>query len=58
MKTLLGSETKILEVVRTELVDIKEKFGKPRKSEISQQDVSDVSFDATDLIHNQDEVIT
>ncbi|MDH4200795.1 MAG: DNA gyrase subunit A [Spirochaetia bacterium] len=58
LKTLLGSETKILELVKSELAEIREKFGKPRKSEISQQDVSDVSFDATDLIHNQDEVIT
>ena len=58
LKELLGSDSKIAEVIKSELVQIKEKFGVPRHSEISQQDVSDVSFDHTDLIHNQDEVIT
>jgi DNA gyrase subunit A len=57
-KGILGNESKIFDIIKSEASEIKEKFGSKRKSEVSLQDVVDVSFDETDLIHNQDEVIT
>jgi len=58
LKALLASSSAILDVVKTELSEAREKFGTARKSEVSKQDVTDISLDVTDLIHNQDEVIT
>ncbi len=58
LKELLKSETKIMGVVKDELGEVKQKFGTKRKSEVSGQEISSLSIDNEDLIHNQDEVIT
>lgn len=53
--SILGSREKLLDVMRNELVEIKTKFGTPRKTEIL-----DIGFeqDVEDLIQREDMVIT
>jgi DNA gyrase subunit A len=53
--SILASRTKLLGVLRDELVEIKDKFGTPRKTEIL-----DIGFeqDIEDLIQREDMVIT
>jgi len=58
LKELLGSEKKILEVIQTEIKEIRSKYGEDRKSNISLNEVSTSALSNEDLIQNQSEVIT
>jgi len=52
---ILGNRTKLLEILRAELVEMKERFGTPRRTEIM-----DLEFEADieDLIQREDMVVT
>ena len=54
-KAILKSERRVLEIVKNELTEIKEKYAKPRQSEIS-IDFDDI--DIEDLIEREDVVIS
>ncbi len=54
-KSILRSEAKVLEIVKTEITEIKEKYATPRKTEI---DVDFNDIDIEDLIEKQDVVIS
>lgn len=58
LKDLLGSESKIYNVIKNELGVIKEKYSSDRASSVSQEEIEDLSFHVEDLISNEDEVIT
>ncbi|MEN9952414.1 MAG: hypothetical protein RLZZ520_682 [Bacteroidota bacterium] len=55
LKDLLADETKRYDLIKTELVDVKEKFGDSRRTEITYLD-NEVSIE--DLIKEEDVVIT
>jgi DNA gyrase subunit A len=55
-KAILASEEKVLDIVKNELNDIKEKFSDNRRSEIIQSEEFDI--DDEDLIPEQDIIIT
>jgi len=54
-KAILKSEQRVLNIVRTELLEVKEKYATPRRSEIS-VDFDDI--DIEDLIEKEDVVIS
>ena len=54
-KAILKSEQRVLDIVRNELTEVKEKYAKPRQSEIS-VDFNDI--DVEDLIEKEDVVIS
>lgn len=53
--SILNSEKRILEVIEKELLDIKEEFGVPRKTQIIE---NPGDFDEEDFIESEDNVIT
>lgn len=55
LKGILASEDKIKNIIATELLEIKEKYGEPRKSEVT-QDLANI--DIGDLIEQEDVVIS
>ncbi len=55
MKSILDSDTKVLTIIAKELLEIKEKYGTPRKSEIS-HDVGSIELE--DLIAKEDMVVS
>ncbi|MBU8905751.1 DNA gyrase subunit A [Desertibacillus haloalkaliphilus] len=55
LKAILADEEKVLEIIREELVEVKEKFNDERRTEIT---VGDDSFEDEDLIPRQNVVIT
>lgn len=54
---ILADENKILEIIKSELLAVKEKFGDERRTEIIRDETS-TKFSAEDLIHDDDVVIT
>lgn len=56
LKTILSSRANILEVIKKELITIKEKYGDPRQTEISAHEPEEMSMD--DLIAPEDNVVT
>ena len=54
-KSILRSEAKVLDIVKTEITEIKEKYATPRKTEI---DLEYNDIDMEDLIEKQDVVIS
>ena len=54
-KSILRSEAKVLDIVKTEITEIKEKYATPRKTEI---DLEFNDIDIEDLIEKQDVVIS
>ncbi|WP_366554421.1 DNA gyrase subunit A [Aquibaculum sediminis] len=52
---ILGSRERLMEVLRAELVDIKERFGTPRRTSIED---SEFEHDIEDLIPREDMVVT
>ena len=54
-KAILKSEQRVLDIVRNELTEVKEKYARPRQSEIS-VDFNDI--DVEDLIEKEDVVIS
>lgn len=57
LKKLLSSRALILEVVKKESEEVKEKFGDERKTKISAAKGEEGSFSAEDLIANEDMVV-
>lgn len=56
LKAILGDRAKVLEIIMTELHEVKEKYGDERRTEIVAQAAT--SFEAEDLIAVEDMVIT
>lgn len=56
LSTILASAKKILEIVKREIIDIKEKFGDERKTKIYKQKIGE--FSAEDLIPNEQVFVT
>ena len=54
---ILADENKILEIIKSELLAVKEKFGDERRTEIIADDTQ-AKITAEDLIHDEDIVIT
>ena len=54
---ILADENKILEIIKSELLAVKEKYGDKRRTEIVADDTQ-VKFDEEDLIHDDDVVVT
>jgi DNA gyrase subunit A len=54
---ILGDENKILEIIKTELTAVKEKFGDKRRTEIVVEKTA-TKFSTEDLIHDENVVIT
>ena len=57
LEKILGSEDVLCQVVKKELRDIKKKYGKPRRTEISET-VRDISISAQDLIVKEQVIVT
>lgn len=55
LEEILGSETRVLEIVREELVALKERFGDDRRTEIT---INFDEIDEEDLIEEEDSIIT
>lgn len=58
LKTLLASDAKMFALIRTELGTLKEKYGTDRVSQVSMADIESLKMDTTDLIQNENEVVT
>ncbi|MDR0850820.1 MAG: DNA gyrase subunit A [Christensenellaceae bacterium] len=54
-KSILKSEAKVLTIIKTELGEVREKYGTPRQTEIS---IDEGEVDIEDLIEKQDVVIS
>ena len=54
-KDILAHESRIYQIIKTEILEIKDKYAQPRKSEIS-YDISDINI--ADLIPKQDVVVS
>ena len=54
---ILADENKILEIIKSELLAVKEKFGDERRTEIIEEEGAK-KFSAEDLIHDDDIVVT
>ncbi|MBL29307.1 MAG: DNA gyrase subunit A [Rhodospirillaceae bacterium] len=52
---ILGSREKLLEVLRTELAEVRERFANPRRTDIEE---SEFDYDIEDLIQREDMVVT
>ncbi len=55
---LLSDKGKLMELIKTELKEVSGTFSNERKSVIEDAEKEDLSFEVTDLIENQEEVIT
>lgn len=56
-KKILGSENELLKVIKTEILEIKEKYDDPRRTEIIEDD-SEAKIDVEDIIVVEDIMIT
>ncbi|MBI4432356.1 MAG: DNA gyrase subunit A [Candidatus Omnitrophica bacterium] len=56
LESILKSEKKVLEIVKEELAQLKEKYGDERRTEIARS--LDTEFDVEDLIADEDVVVT
>lgn len=56
LESLLADRKKLMAVVKTELLEMKKKYGDPRRSRIRQEEASDLSIE--DLIDEEDVIIT
>jgi len=56
LKKLLGSESLVYEVIKKEMIEIKERFGDERKTEIVLSDSDD--FDEEELISDEDTLVS
>ena len=55
LKTILASERRVLELIEADMMDLKSKFGDPRRTEIQ---AAESDFSLEDLIADEDMVIT
>jgi DNA gyrase subunit A len=58
LKAILKSEKKVYEIVKNELLDVKARYGTPRKTQIIQGGESSTDFEVEDLIADEDTVIS
>jgi len=58
LKAILKSEAKVFELVKKELLEVKQKYGDKRKTEIMKGGETSTDFDVEDLIADEDMVIT
>jgi DNA gyrase subunit A len=58
LKAILKSEAKVFELVKKELLEVKQKYGDKRKTEIMKGGETSTDFDIEDLIADEDMVIT
>ncbi len=58
LKDILSSDKKILTIVKNELAEVKEKFGDKRRTEIMKGGEDITNFDVTDLIADEDMIVT
>jgi DNA gyrase subunit A len=58
LKAILKSEARIYDLVKKELLDVKQKYGDPRRTEIIKGGETSTDFDVEDLIADEDMVIT
>jgi DNA gyrase subunit A len=58
LKAILKSEARIFELVKKELIEVKQKYGDKRKTEIVKGGETSTDFDVEDLIADEDMVIT
>ncbi len=58
LRAILKSEARIFELVKKELLEVKQKFGDKRRTEIMKGGDTSTDFDVEDLIANEDMVIT
>jgi len=58
LKAILKSEKRIYEVVKNELLEVKEKFSDARRTEIIEGGETSTDFDAEDLIADEDVVVS
>lgn len=58
LRAILKSETRIFEIVKKELLEVKQKYGEKRRTEILKGGESSTDFDVEDLIADEDMVIT
>ncbi|MBW3003329.1 DNA gyrase subunit A [Candidatus Woesearchaeota archaeon] len=56
LKAILGSEQKILDIIKKELIELKDKYGDKRRSDIV--DGGDQDIDVEDLIEEEEMVVT
>ncbi len=57
LKAILASDKKVMNIVKNELVEVRDTFGNERQTEIVRR-AGDVSFDVTDLIADESMVVT
>jgi len=57
LRAVLGSERMVMQIIRRELLDVKEKYGDPRRTQITGA-ASGQDFDVEDLIAEEDVVVT
>lgn len=55
LKDILADERRVLQIIKTELLEVKERFGDPRRTEISK---SEEALEIEDLIAREDIVVT
>jgi DNA gyrase subunit A len=58
LKAILKSEARIFELVKKELLEVKQKYGDKRRTEIMKGGDTSTDFDVEDLIADEDMVIT
>ncbi|MBP7734817.1 MAG: DNA gyrase subunit A [Spirochaetes bacterium] len=58
LKAILKSEAKIFEIIKKELLEVKQKYGDKRRTEIMKGGETSTDFDVEDLIADEDMVIT
>lgn len=57
LKDILDKPARVLEIIVKELTEVSTKFGTPRKTEISNESISTTSFEAKDLIEDEQVVV-
>lgn len=58
LKSILASESKVLDIIIAQLEEIKSKYGDERRTEISDFDDSDSDIDIEDLIDKEEMIVT
>jgi len=57
-KSILENESKIWDIIKAELKEIKEKYSNPRKTVIREESAENIEFKPEDLIEKEDIIIT
>ncbi len=57
LKSILASEEKRMQIIKDEMVELKDKFGDPRRTQIIEEEI-DEDFSIEDLIAEEDMIVT